>query len=56
MVNRPESASAKMCRRAQGVIGQERLASFNNRQTCLLDTFQPDECANYLHNSGYDTW
>jgi transposase len=24
-----------------------------NRITCLLDAFQPDECANYFRNSGY---
>src|SRR6202163_4056907 len=24
-----------------------------NRIACLLDAFQPDECANYFRNSGY---
>jgi putative SOS response-associated peptidase YedK len=27
-----------------------------NRIACLLDAFQPDECANYFHNSGYAAW
>ena len=27
-----------------------------NRIACLLDAFQPDECANYFRNSGYAAW
>src|ERR1700688_350357 len=27
-----------------------------NRIACLLDAFQPDECANYFRNSGYAPW
>ena len=27
-----------------------------NRIACLLDAFQPDECANYFRNPGYAAW
>ena len=33
---------------------ERSVESLWNRIACLLDAFQPDECANYLRNSGYD--
>jgi hypothetical protein len=32
---------------------ERSVESLWNRIACLLDAFQPDECANYLRNSGY---
>jgi transposase len=32
---------------------ERSLESLWNRIACLLDAFQPDECANYFRNSGY---
>jgi hypothetical protein len=32
---------------------ERSVESLWHRIACLLDTFQPDECANYFRNSGY---
>jgi hypothetical protein len=32
---------------------ERSLESLWNRFACLLDAFQPDECANYFRNPGY---
>lgn len=32
---------------------ERSVESLWNRIACLLDAFQPDECANYFRNSGY---
>jgi transposase len=32
---------------------ERTVQSLWNRIACLLDTFKPDECANYFRNSGY---
>ena len=35
---------------------ERSIESLWNRIACLLDAFQPDECANYFRNSGYAAW
>jgi len=32
---------------------ERSVEGLRNRIACLLDAFQPDECANYFRNSGY---